>query len=85
MNGVRIRRRTGVPAGARHAPGRSNVPRAPMAPAPPPSRDTVELTCTRAVCHVVYTVSIDLLPLLRGCTCPKCRRGVLEIRTQVVP
>jgi hypothetical protein len=54
-----------------------------MAPAPESSPETIELTCTRAVCHVVYVVSIDLLPLLRGGTCPKCGRGVLELREHV--
>jgi hypothetical protein len=44
----------------------------------------VELTCTGAICHVVYVVSADLEPLLRGCTCPKCGRGVLEVRDRVV-
>jgi len=45
--------------------------------------DHVELTCTRAPCHVVYVVPADLVPLLRGCTCPKCKLGVLELREQV--
>ena len=55
-----------------------------MAPAPEPSPVTVELTCTRAVCHVVYVVSVDLLPLLLGGTCPKCGKGVLELREHAV-
>jgi hypothetical protein len=45
--------------------------------------DTTELTCSRAVCHVVYTVPVDLVPLLLGGTCPKCGRGVLELRERV--
>jgi hypothetical protein len=45
--------------------------------------DTADLTCSRAVCHVVYTVPVDLVPLLLGGTCPKCRRGVPELRERV--
>jgi hypothetical protein len=35
------------------------------------------------VCHVVYVVPADLVRLLRGCTCPKCGYGVLELREKV--
>jgi hypothetical protein len=55
----------------------SNVPRVAVPP------DHVELTCTRDPCHVVYVVPADLVPLLRGCTCPKCGKGVLELRDLV--
>jgi hypothetical protein len=47
--------------------------------------DHVELTCSREPCHVVYAIDRDLLPLLRGATCPDCGRGVLEARESVAP
>jgi len=42
--------------------------------------DTVELTCSREVCHVVYVIPRDELRELLGTTCPECRLGVLVLR-----
>ncbi len=53
----------------------------PAMPVPP---GHVELTCTRESCHAIYVVSVDLVPLLRDCTCPKCGRGVLQLRDHPV-
>jgi hypothetical protein len=44
----------------------------------------VELTCTREVCHVYYSVPAEALYLLRGVRCPTCKLGVLEERKAVL-
>jgi hypothetical protein len=56
-----------------------------MSPPVADPSDHVNLTCSRDVCHVMYVVSADLVPLLRGCTCPKCGHGVLELRERIAP
>ena len=48
-------------------------------------RAVVELTCTREVCHVVYSVDEELVSLLLGENCPRCSVGTLELRELVRP
>ena len=50
----------------------------------PVPEDNVELTCTREVCHVVYSVPEAGVGLLRGQTCPTCGVGVLDMREAVL-
>jgi len=45
-----------------------------------PVASNVEMTCTREVCHVDYSIPPQPLPLLRGVTRPTCRKGQLELR-----
>jgi hypothetical protein len=40
----------------------------------------VELTCTRAICHVIYVVSGRPRAATARLHLPKCGRGVLELR-----
>jgi len=40
--------------------------------------DNVELTCTREVGHVYYSVPPEALPELRGIVCPTCHLGMLD-------
>ena len=47
--------------------------------------DTVEVTCSREVCHVVYAVDKNKAALVVGATCPDCKAGVLVLIEQVAP
>jgi hypothetical protein len=47
--------------------------------------ETVEVTCTREVCHVVLTIPVDELAEVRGSSCPVCHAGVLELRETLAP
>ena len=51
----------------------------------PPCDESVELTCTREVCHVVLTVPARDVPLVLGTSCPQCHLGVLERRDRLAP
>lgn len=51
----------------------------------PPGDESVELTCTREVCHVVLTVPARDVPLVLGTSCPECHLGVLERRDRLAP
>jgi hypothetical protein len=50
----------------------------------PDGSSNVELTCTRKVCHVLYSVPPEALGLLRGVRCPTCKLGILETRKDVL-
>jgi uncharacterized protein CbrC (UPF0167 family) len=39
----------------------------------------VELTCTREVGHVYYSVPPEAVEQLRGTLCPRCRRGMVDV------
>jgi hypothetical protein len=47
---------------------------------PSQAENNAELTCSRVICHVWYSVPPEALPLLVGCSCPTCGIGVLERR-----
>ena len=51
----------------------------------PPGDESVELTCTREVCHVVLTVPARDVGLVLGSSCPHCHLGVLERRDRLAP
>jgi hypothetical protein len=51
----------------------------------PPPDSTVEITCSRDVCHVVYVIPTGLVGVVRGATCPECNAGVLELRERAAP
>jgi hypothetical protein len=51
----------------------------------PASDDSVEVTCSREVCHVVFVIAAPDVPRILGSTCPECHAGVLERREQVAP
>jgi hypothetical protein len=72
-------------AAARFAPrGEVGVGVASSGPVPP-GDESVELTCTREVCHVVLTVPVRDVPLVLGTSCPHCHLGVLERRERLAP